>query len=383
MKRFITSSLLAVCAGCGPFDYSPDGGDPGSTGEPTQAPPRFATAPSSCPVVQSLDVVNGDVQATLWEQTEDDAFLGSARWTDEGWLRHDATQHRPFHLGSLDVSVAPTGETFAAFYVHDDDEWPELRRRGADGWETLSFEVGLDPERQNFPSVLALGADRALVDIWETGGGPPARQRAFLYGQGTWTAVEPYRPQEDRRTFHRGPAGQLWRATMPKTLPGSITFDEWAGTGWTPLDLGIDVTTPGYLRALGFHDDRAVALYDTTRFAPGGHGFELYEVGAPSTLIGISPSTDLWTQQLDFAPDGRVLVTASGFEEDLVVLRTMRLDADGWHTVHEARARKLLRGTSRVVGQELVVGWTETSETIDTGFQHYTDCTLRFERAPL
>lgn len=78
------------------------------------------------------------------------------------------------------------------------------------------------------------------------------------------------------------------------------------------------------------------------------------------------------------------LVNLYGPHENGVALRTLRRSEQGWTLIHEVRlARELGPSVSRVVGEELFVGWTESAQIIDTGFEHYTDCSMHLERVRL
>lgn len=378
----LSLSLMSL-AGCGLWgpEYRTE-----RRGVPVAAPPRFANG-VSCPSAAALNTVDGRLQVVVGEQTDDQAFLGRLRLSDGLWQQVDHTTHSPFHMGFISLSVDPQGEVFAGIYAQmGAEERPDLRRTGRSGWEEIGFAVPLNWERQNFPTALSLGNGRAVVSIFETGGSTARRQSAFILQGGSWIAVEEASLATSwRRTFHRGTEGQLWRATYPTTDAGEISFHRWTGSEWTDLGLRLAVTEEGYLTEVVDNGGRLFALYNTTRFSPQGTSFRLYEwIDGVAVSIAREPTPLFELHNLSFDSFGQPLLSFSGYEENAHVARVLRLEQGAWETVFEARLPRMIRfGSSTVVGDQLLVGWTESAQVIDTGFQHYTDCDLRFEQVSL
>lgn len=346
-------------------------------------PPRFASGPS-CPRILALEAIDGALTGVIMEDARDTGFLGIVRQQGSSWRALEPATYRANHFTTASISMTPAGDAFAALHPSD-QQLPTLRRSTALGWETVPFHLAVADRTQVQVTAVALDAERAVLDLWEndtSGTGAPPRTRAFLQQGGQWVPVEDYRPSHEHRGFHRGPAGELWRATYPTTDAGRITFHQWNGRQWAPTGKELPVTERGFLRWLFHEQGRLFAVYETSRCSSGCTAFTLYEWAAGRPVaIAQSPTHELWLVDVAFDSRARPMVMM----RDRKLVRWYLLDHGAWSVVFEMRPRRrhLLNVEAAVVGDRLVVARTESDQEIAPTFQHYSDCELLFERADL
>lgn len=378
--RLAVGALVVLESACSAVPQGTLGGEPVASLAPL-------AAGTSCPSLVTLQrTTEGRITAVLAEQTATALNLGQEHLDGTRWL---VDAQRPVAPGQfLSASVTPEGAISAASFTHDALEPFEFTRVRDGRWESVPFDLPLDSSRQNFPQVVALDADRAVLTVWQTGGTAPSFQRAYLLSAGTWTALQEWTPVEVRQTFHRGPAGQLWRITYEGAEgAGEARFEEWTGAAWAQTGLTVATGALGIFRGFLPTPSGFTAFFDSTHSVPGGYGGTVYEVSGTSAVrVADLPSPEVGMIDLGRDSAGRLIVTAAGLSDGKPTVRVLRLADGAWQTVVDGiPSTRMLDGqvAAAVDGDSVLIGWTESDQAIDIGFQRYTDCRLRMTRLPL
>jgi hypothetical protein len=279
------------------------------------------------------------------------------------------------------ASAASDHDMIAALANSGASEGFEVRRFRDGNWEVLAFEGPLEPARQHFPILVAtLGDGRAALQIWQAETlSDAAQHRSYVYDGAGWSPLDAWRDATLRESLHQGPDGALWRVQYEGSdAIGTATISEWTGAAWQRVHGPL--RTPSrwsFLRHIATSVQGTLVIFDTHTQLGAFYAAHLLVDGSSREL-----STD-WgagdVEDVDHDPLGNPILTLVDRQTPATTVRLVGHAGGGWRELarHDPVPRMVSRAISAIVGEQLVVGWTETQQRIDTGFGMYTDCDLR------